>query len=182
MGPGCLGPECNSRCPYYQPSALWLGVYRISPSGRPAEKIATGIINIASRGVAGLPHITRIEALHFASGAHLIRNLYAQHCGNFLRLVLASRASWIRGRVRRELRVLLGVRSLGPAAPVTGVDLEASFLMDSSGVPMSALQSLRWMAGYYRVVPYWGGVICPTSIFFLSAPELRRAGRARGLV
>ena len=114
------------------------------------NKIDTGIINIASRRIVGLPRTTRIEALHFASGTLSIRNLYTQHSGNFLRRVLTSHGSDIRSRIIRELQVLLGVRSLDPSVRKLSVDLEASFIMDSSGVPISVLQRLKWMTSCYR--------------------------------
>ena len=145
------------------------------------NKLDTGVINIAARRISGLPRIARIEALHFVSGTHSSRNLYAQHCGNFLHLVLTSHASGIRERVRRELQVLFGIPSLDLAVQILKVDLEASFIMDSSGVPMEVLQRLRWMANHYRIAPNWKGVEIQTSVFCVNAPELRQTSRGREL-
>ena len=95
------------------------------------NKIDKGVVNVASRRIAGLPRITRIEALHFASGTHSIRNLVTQHRGHFLHLVLECHASGIRGRVARELQGMSGARNLYPSVRVIKVDLEASFATDS---------------------------------------------------
>ena len=138
------------------------------------NKIGAGIIDVASRRISGLPRITRIEALHAASGTFSIRNRYAQHCGNFLHLVPTSHASGIRERVPGELQVTFGDHSLDPAAGVLPVDQEASFFVESSGAPLSILRRLRWMANYYRVTTN-------TSIFCVNAPERRRAGGGKGL-
>ena len=146
------------------------------------NRIDTGVINVASRRITGLPRITRKKAPHFALGTHSIRNLSTEHCGHFLFLVLERHAIGIKGRVARELQVLSGTRDLYPSVRVLEVAPEASFVADSSGVPMSVPRRMRWMTSYHRVAPNLEGVLCPGSLFLETAPELSRTSAARRMV
>ena len=94
--------------------------------------------------------------------------------------MLASHAGRIRGRVRRELQVLLGVHSLDSAVWVLSVSLEIFSVSDSHGAPMCVAVRPCRAASYYRVIPSVAGVRCPASRFSANTPEVRRAGDSRG--
>ena len=79
-----------------------------------------------------------------------MRNLYRQQCGQFLHQVLVSTDSGVQRRVGRELCVLLRVQTLEPTVFIMPVDIAASFVGDSSGMPASTLECTRWMASGYR--------------------------------
>ena len=145
------------------------------------NKLDTRVVNIASRKIAGLPYITRIESLHFIADTQSVRNLYRQHCGQFLHQVLVSTGSGVQRRVSREICAMLGVLTLEPVVRILPVDIAESFVADSSGTPASVLDRTRWMASSYQKPYDMTRVKKIESCFHAHAAVLRRTpGDRRG--
>ena len=104
------------------------------------------IINPAARRISGLPLSTRIESLHLLAGTQTIRNLYIQHCAEFVHASITAENSYIQTRLQSELRAIFRVNDLQASPQTLPIDLEASTLLDSSEVPLQVLRRTKWMA------------------------------------
>ena len=126
-----------------------------------------------------MPYITRIETLHFIAGTKSIRNLFRQHCAQFLHTVLLCQGGDVRRRIIRELCAQLRTPTLELQVVILPVDLEASFVADSSGVPTSVLENTRWMTNEYLRVPRWETINTIYSSYVTNSAEMRRTTRGR---
>ena len=110
-----------------------------------ANRVDTAIINTAARKISGLPLSTRIEVLHFLAGTFSYRNLYVQHCATFLHQGLESHDSLTQQRLEKDLCAHFKIQQLSLTVQQLEFDIAATFLTDTSGVPISLLQNTKWM-------------------------------------
>ena len=74
----------------------------------------------------------------------------------------------------REICAILRVRTLEPEVNLLRIDISASSVEDSSGVPASVLDPTRWMASKYREAYDMARVRPIESCFNAHAAVLRR--------
>ena len=117
------------------------------------NRLDIAVIKTASRRINAASLSTRIEILHFLSGAHFLQNVYIQHCALFVHRTLQTPHSAIETRGRKEIGALLRVEEVPYEVQLMRNDQRMGFIVDPAGLPTGIIEKTVWQRNAYTTMP-----------------------------